>query len=66
VASNIPGVFARTRALSNPAEVRWFAPVETFTRQESSMDIAFLLLTAALSAVTIVLIFGIERLRNSK
>jgi len=30
------------------------------------MDIAFLLLTAALSAVTIVLIFGIERLRNSK
>ena len=30
------------------------------------MDLAFLLLTAALSAVTIALIFGLERLRSGR
>jgi hypothetical protein len=40
--------------------------VEAFTRQEHSMDIAFLLLTAVLSASTIALIFGVERLWKSK
>jgi len=37
-----------------------------FYMKELEMDVAYLLLTAALAALTIGLVFAVERLRNSK